>query len=326
MDNRIAGSLDTFSSMEITADTAGLDAASKQLLKHKEILAVICKNIMEEYDSYSIEEVMDFIEADSIGSPETSRSRTNTIIHGDSTEFAELHEKVSNFDVLFQIKNPILSHDNITVNLHVDIEPQKNYQPGYPIEKRGIYYLARSLSSQLNLLTEQTDYGQLEKCYSIWICRDNIPKRDQNSISYYRIENYKNTGKCYPQKEHYDLLHLIIIRLGDENYSSVKQDLIEFLTALFYPHKTNFKDTIGKYIDFSKSLELEQEVQNMSGLGQSILEEGLERGLEKGTKQGDAARLIKSVEHIMESLSISLEEACRIIGSTPEEYYRAKEL
>lgn len=102
----------------------------------------------------------------------------------------------------------------------------------------------------------------------------------------------------------------------------MEQDVIEFLTALFYPHKTNFKDTIGKYIDFSKSLELEQEVQNMSGLGQSILEEGLE----KGTQQGDAARLIKSVEHIMQSLSISLEEACRIIGSTPEEYHKAKEL
>lgn len=109
------------------------------------------------------------------------------------------------------------------------------------------------------------------------------------------------------------------------------------MTAAYYlrkmsctPYKAVVKYKISKYIDFSKSLELEQEVQNMSGLGQSILEEGLEkgleRGLEKGTKQGDAARLIKSVEHIMESLSISFEEACRIIGSTPEEYYRAKEL
>lgn len=162
-----------------------------KLLKHKEILAVICKNIMEEYDFYSIEEVMDFIEADSIDSPETSRSHTNTIIHGDSTEFAELHEKVSNFDVLF------------------------------------------------------------------------------------------------------------------------------------YPHKTNFKDTIGKYIDFGKSLKLEQEVQNMGGLGQSILEEGLEkgleRGLEKGTKQGDAARLIKSVDHIMKR---RFDKGCIYLKTTRKESVR----
>lgn len=62
------------------------------------------------------------------------------------------------------------------MSLHVDVEPQKSYQPGYPIEKRGLYYLARSLSSQLSLVTEATDYGQLEKCYGIWICRDDIPQ------------------------------------------------------------------------------------------------------------------------------------------------------
>ena len=58
------------------------------------------------------------------------------------------------------------------VNLHVDIEPQKTYRPGYPVEKRGIYYLARQLSAQLSLVTDNTDYDGLEKCYSIWICRD----------------------------------------------------------------------------------------------------------------------------------------------------------
>ena len=39
-----------------------------------------------------------------------------------------------------------------------DMEPQKNYRPGYPIEKRGIYYLSRRLCSQLDVVTEKTKF------------------------------------------------------------------------------------------------------------------------------------------------------------------------
>ncbi|MCI9132650.1 MAG: hypothetical protein HFI31_00470 [Lachnospiraceae bacterium] len=138
--------------MEITAEMAGLDAASKKVLRHKEVLAVIAKYVMEEYEGYSLEETMEFIEAESISSPEVSRGRTNTAIQGDFAEFEELHEKVSTFDVL------------------------------------------------------------------------------------------------------------------------------DFLTALFYPHKADFRKTIEKYIDFTKSLELEREMQSTGGLGESVLEEGIEKG------------------------------------------------
>ena len=52
----------------------------------------------------------------------------------------------------FRVVNPELSGGEVIVNLHVDVEAQKTYRPGYSIEKRGIYYLARELSSQLSLL------------------------------------------------------------------------------------------------------------------------------------------------------------------------------
>jgi hypothetical protein len=76
----------------------------------------------------------------------------------------------------FSAKNPKLSNANIVIRLHFDLEPQKTYKPGYPIEKRGYYYLSRRFSSQLSLVFNDTDYNSLEKCYSIWICRDDIPK------------------------------------------------------------------------------------------------------------------------------------------------------
>lgn len=75
----------------------------------------------------------------------------------------------------FRARNPRLS-SCVSVNLHINFEVQKDYRPGYPIEKRGMYYLARSLGSQLGLVTERADYGQLEKCYSVWICRERMER------------------------------------------------------------------------------------------------------------------------------------------------------
>ena len=37
-------------------------------------------------------------------------------------------------------------------------------------------------------------YKYLEKVYSIWICLDRIPKKLQNTVSYYKITNYENEG------------------------------------------------------------------------------------------------------------------------------------
>lgn len=304
MEKPIQGSLGVASSFQLTEEMEALDKQSKNLLKYKEVIAVILKYTAEEYQDYSVAEVMEFIVEGSItGSKEVSRDRTNTRIAGSSTEFAELNEKTSNFDVFCKAKNPRLSSPDVQVNLHIDLEPQKNYRPGYPIEKRGLYYLARALSAQLNLLTEQTDYGQLEKCYSIWICRDNIPKEEQMSISFYGIDNLKNIGNCHPKKEDYDLLQLIVIRLGDKDYENEVPDVLEFLTTIFYPHGQGFRKKIAKYIDLDSNLELE-EVKNMSGLGESIYLEGKEEGIEQGIEAFILDNLEENVpeERILEKL------------------------
>lgn len=291
---RISGSMETLNALQITADIKGLDAESKTVLHSREVLAVILKHVVEEYRGYSVGEIMDFIEADSITeSRELSTGRTNTRIRGDASEFVQLNEKTSNFDIMFRAKNPCLSNGKVIVNLHVDVEPQKTYRPGYPIEKRGMYYLARSLSSQLSLVTDTTDYSQLEKCYSIWICRDDIPAGEQYSVSFYKMVNTDNIGNYAPAAENggeqnYDLLELVMIRLGDKAYHGKEEDegfeLLRFLNAVMYPHRQDFMETISEYIDFSGNEELWKEVEHMDGLGQSILEEGLEQGIEEGMR------------------------------------------
>ncbi len=283
--DKIQGNMDTLSNMQLTAKMEGLDAECKLLLSSKEILAVILKETVDEYREYSREEIIGFIEPDSIESDrEVSPGRTNSQVQGDTQEFAALNEKVSRFDIRLKAKNPRLSKEKIIIKLHIDVEPQKSCYPGYPIEKRGMYYLSRELSSQLSLVTDGTDYGELEKCYSIWICLDDIPKSEQNSVSFYEMTNTKNIGNCITKKEDYDLLTLVIIRLGKKEYNGEKKDegydLLRFLNTIMYPHRDDFMEVVSDYIDFSQNSELSEEVKKVMGIGQIMLETGIEQGIE----------------------------------------------
>lgn len=298
--DKVIGSMEALNAMQLTADMEGLDAQSKALLRSKEVLAVILQGTVSEYQGYSRQEIMGFIEEDSMADgKEVSPGRTNTRIQGDAAEFVQMNEKTSRFDLAFRAKNPQQSTEDMLVSLHVDVESQKSYRPGYPVEKRGMYYLARSLSSQLSLVTETTDYGQLEKCYSIWICRDDIPKEAQYSISFYEVANTKNIGISTVEKETYDLMTLAIIKLGTREYNGKKDDegfdLLNFLNAVMYPHKEDFIETISDYIDFSENEELWKEAPHMTGLGLSIYEEGFGDGEEKGIEKGIEALVQSSL-------------------------------
>lgn len=206
---------------------------------------------------------------------------------------------------------------------YIDMEPQKSYRPGYPIEKRGIYYLARRLSSQLDVVTEKTDYGQLEKCYSIWICRERIPKDEQMSISFYRIVNDKNVGNCHPKKEDYDLMTLVILRLGDKNYHSEEKSVLDFLTTIFHPHEKGFRKKISRYISFEEEFGIKEEA-NMIGLGESIYQEGVEDGMERGIEQGMEAFILDNLEENIseERIVEKLQKRFKLEEKVAREYFK----
>ena len=288
--NRLQGSAEALSALQITEDMKGLDTQSKSLLQYAEVLAVILRDTIAEYKGYSWKEVAGFIEVDSITSTmEVSPGRTNTKIRSDATEYYNLNEKTSLFDLAFRARNPQISTEDIQINLHIDVEPQKTYDVGYPIEKRGMYYLARRLSSQLSLALNITDYNRLSKCYSIWICRDDIPKEDQYSISVYEIVNTKNTAPNTVSKENYDLMTLVVIKLGNTVYNGDEEDeeyeLLRFLNTIMYPHKDDFMDTVSEYIDFSDNEALHKEVIHVSTIEQIKYEGMREELTEELTKE-----------------------------------------
>ena len=116
------------------------------------------------------------------------------------------------------------------------------------------------MSAQLDKIGENgKGYGHLEKVYSIWICLDNIPRKLENTISYYKMQNYKNEG--IKDKEfridswESDLLEIIIVRLGGEGQE--EKGLLDLLYGLFsgnqkkvlsYWEFERLSDTSKKYI------------------------------------------------------------------------------
>lgn len=59
------------------------------------------------------------------------------------------------------------------------------------------------------------------------------------------------------------------------------------------------------------------------GLRQGI-EQGLQQGIEQGLQQGTQQAIVSMVEHAMQNLSLTLEQACEGLGVTVEAYQSAK--
>jgi hypothetical protein len=274
--------------MQLTEKTAGLDNASKEMLHNVDVVSFIMQKVVLEYQKYSIADIKDFIEESTMSEDtDVSQGRTNTEVSSDNKEYQALNEKTSDFDFTFDARNPDLSDKEMQINIHFDFEPQLDYRPGYYIEKRGIYYLSRRISSQLSLVTDNTNYNKLEKCYSIWICRDRIPINERYSVSVYEFKNTQNSGGFTPLHEAYDLMTLVIIRLGDKAYDGKKEDeyydLFKFLNLIMYPHDKNFINDMKPYVDFSNNTELWKEADNMSGLGMAVYRDGVEQGEDNAT-------------------------------------------
>ena len=115
------------------------DKAAKNIFSYKPIMGNILKYTVAEYSDCSLEEIINCIEGDTIrtGTAFVEEDMAGSI-RGEQTEFNTTDEAPAVFDILFRSLLP-KKKENILVNLHVDFELQKNYRPGYPVIKRGIY-------------------------------------------------------------------------------------------------------------------------------------------------------------------------------------------
>ena len=196
------------------AETLGAkyDEACKMLFLNKEILAPVLKQVVPEYKDCTVDEIIDCIDEASI--KDDPVDDVSVMADALPTEMTSVSEKLIRYDARFRAVNPRLTTQSIRFYLHIDIEVQNDYAPSnprYPIVKRGIYYAAREISSQLGVLTEKTNYADLQKVYSIWICNENIPKELQNTVTSYTLTKQDVIGTTDEPAKDYDLMQVILI-------------------------------------------------------------------------------------------------------------------
>ena len=183
--------------LELTEAQARYDAACKRLLSHKVFLAWILKSCLDEYKDSDIETIESYIEDTPqvgevpVGEDATNRARpAGETVAGRSTEYRTLTEGSVTYDIRFYAQAP---RDGTLMEIIVNVEAQNKYNPGYPLIKRGVYYVSRMISAQNGVDFKNGEYGKLKKVCSIWICL-NAPKERRNSITRYTLREEQLVG------------------------------------------------------------------------------------------------------------------------------------
>ena len=290
--------------VRIAENKAAYDAACKRILAEKRILAWIMKECVEEFRDCSLEDIETrYIE----GTPQVGEvallpdepdlcssaasSGISPLIHGENAEDTSLREGTVTYDIRFRAIAP---KDGAHIALLINAEGQKDYTPGYPLPKRGIYYCSRMISSQYGTEFTQAHYEKLKKVYSIWICLD-PPRYRQNTITRYRLQEENLAGCVREPKENYDLMALVMVCLGKKEEGENR--LLQMLDVLF-SRKQGQKEKrkiLESEFDLPMTQELDEEVSKMCNFSDVVEREGMERGLEKGMKKGLAEGLATGI-------------------------------
>lgn len=264
--------------LEVVGDKVQYDEEIKRILANKIILAWILKYCVKEFELYSLEETERAIE----GEPEISRipiypgSKMQKIT-GSVTEDSIPNEGSIRYDIRFFAIVP----GEGKVKLLLNVEAQKSYYPGYDIVARGVFYCARMLSAQLGTEFSSSDYDNIKKVYSIWICM-NVPNYAANTITKYSMYPENMVGD-FSAWERYDLLSVIMIRLGEKEEEK-EHALIGMLSVLLsqkiMPEEK--EKILEEKFDIKATVEMKERLNMMCNLSDLVEEEGIRKGMREG--------------------------------------------
>ena len=256
---------------------------------------------MKEYKDCSIRDIADhYIE----GIPEISQREVHRDeapasdpgkIRGENTEDKAVNEGTVRYDIMFRA---ILPQGQEKIELIINIEAQKDFYPGYPLIKRGIYYGCRMISSQYGTIFTNSHYEKIQKVYSIWICF-NPPEKRKNSINIYSVKEKSVVGKVKEKEADYDLLTAVMICLdsgkeekegnhqegteekeGNHQEGTEESEILRLLEVLFSTEKElkEKEKILENEYGITMTYEEKEEVEKMCNLSEYVWEKGLTYG------------------------------------------------
>lgn len=288
-----------------------LDHQIKKVLACKPILSRILQGVVEECKDMTPEEVEACIEGEVlIDKVPLDPGLTNSfeIIRGGSEEDFVPGEGIVFYDIKTYLQLPDGSQ---YIKIIIDVEAQKNDNPGYSIPLRALFYCARQVSSQLgvefsNSTVDPEKYNGIKKVYSIWICTETAQKW-ANTIERYKINQDMLYGE-QRRDSRYDLMEAVIVNIGKKK-EPCGNKMLRMLGDLFDESMEGNRKIklLEKEYEISLTKESRQEVTDMCKYTEQIKVRALEQGLEQGLERGRSEERTESIKRMLND------------GKTPEE-------
>lgn len=262
----------------LTTDKAAqYDESAKRLLGQKSILAHILVKTVDEFAGMDPKEVVSYIEGEPfINTVPIETGLTNTVIKNDesrvvglNSENPELHEGMIRFDIIFYVR----MRDGLS-QIIINVEAQKDELNGYDILNRAIFYVSRMISSQKERDFSNSNYNDIKRVYSIWVCM-NMP---ENSLEHIHLVK-DSIVKSHAWKGKMDLVNIVMIGLSEElPKHEEKYELHRLLGALLSQDLTvNEKlDIIGNEYAIPMEKDFREDVSIMCNLSLGIREDATE--------------------------------------------------
>ena len=297
--------------VEAANDFSSYDTNIKLLLADKQILARILKYAVQEFKEMAVSDIMSSIGDDiDIGTKPLDAGLSNLgRINLSNTEDNVPGEGKIFFDIRFSAY-----HREMEMKFLVNVEAQRSTAPsklGYHLENRIIFYLARMISAQKQTEFFHSDFDNIKKVRSIWICIDN--GEDGDSIEEIKLDRNTVFGKKV-STHNIDLMKGIIINVRSGNYTKESQNtLISMLEKLLSQTCIDEKKQIltEKY-GMIMTTELEGRLQTMCNLSENIKDQSIK--MER----------INAIERMINAGFVK--EQIILCGYTEEEFTKAESL
>jgi hypothetical protein len=238
-------------------------------------------------------------------------------IIGDNTEDKTVDEGTVFYDIRFVATVPSTGD---SIRLIINLEAQKDYNPGYAIVRRGLYYCSRLISSQYETEFTGSNYNHIKKVYSIWVCT-NAPRYSQNTITKYKITEENIIGKIREDVQNYDLMNVIIVSLDKDDERVTQQDgILGLLRTLLSDEMSAAARKQILYNNYGiEDVIFEKELSGMCDLSYGVLERGIEKGLAQGRAEGEEFANINALRNLIESTGFSFDKAADMLKISEEE-------
>ena len=262
-------------------DNPQYDLAAKNVLSERSVAAYILKATVPEFKKANIKEIAEkYIEGDiqvskvPVNPGKTNAAKRPKKIKGLRNEAGDVTEGWITFDIVFHAITP---DEGERIRLIINIEAQKTYSEAtlkYILTKRAVFYASRLISSQKETEFTGSDYSEVKKVYTIWICMES--PTDKSIINHYRLTEHNLVGKYKEPQENYDLINIVMVYLAP---GPVRNKTLAMLQVIFQETEKTAEEKseiLRKKFDIEVTAEMEEELRTMCNLSEGIYERGAE--------------------------------------------------